>query len=160
MEKISTSQGHLLVITAIFAIVYRSFGSKEIPGLPPSTRFKVGFPSPTSMKSSSKRTARQSKVALNVLLGKSPGAALKRFGQKAYTIEAQKEDCQAVFDRKFGKRGWKVHQYYVRNFSARKSKTWPRKLNTIIAETKERKAVLATSTVCRMLRNIQDLIAI
>jgi len=55
----------------------------------------------------------KAKLRLNVILGKSPGAALRRFGHRAYSIEAQKDDCKHCFNRKFGKQNWKVLQWYI-----------------------------------------------
>lgn len=96
---------------------------------------------------------------LHVILGKSPGATLKKVGSKAYSLQAQKEDCKRCFQRRFGKR-WKVRQWYVRDISARRDKRWPERLAEIITSTQEDDGILATSTVCRMLRNKKDLIQI
>jgi len=51
------------------------------------------------------------KVALNVILGKSPGATLAREGRKAYSFDAQREKCMARFDAKFGKGKWEVSSW-------------------------------------------------
>ena len=88
------------------------------------------------------------KALLNVLLGKSPGEALAKFGHQAYSLEAQKLDCHRCFDRKYGRKKWKVLTYFIRDVSARRSKAWPKILQDILQDTLANHAVLATSTVC------------
>ena len=96
---------------------------------------------------------------LHVILGKSPGETLQRMGKKAYSLQAQKEDCKRCFQRRFGKK-WKVSAWYVRDISARRDARWPGRLAEIIHHTQDGHGILATSTVCRMLRNKKDLIQI
>ncbi len=55
--------------------------------------------------------ARPQKQILNVILGKNPGAALKKHGQNVYSFEAQKKKCTAYFDHKYGKKKWKVKPF-------------------------------------------------
>ena len=93
---------------------------------------------------------------LNVILGKSPGDALRKFGHAAYGLEAQKVACVTCFNKKFGKGKWIVEEWFVRDVSARKSKQWPKVLKTVLDKRKASKSVLATSSVCRMLRNKKD----
>ena len=96
---------------------------------------------------------------LHVILGKSPGQTLNKMGKKAYSLQAQKEDCKRTFNRRFGKK-WRVAAWYVRDISARRDARWSCRLAQIIAATQADNGILATSTVCRMLRNKQDLIQI
>lgn len=97
---------------------------------------------------------------LHVILGKSPGQTLRKVGGKAYSLQAQKEDCNRCFQRRFGKKKWKVQCWYVRDISARRNPRWPHRLAEIIKATQSDGGILATSTVCRMLRNKKDLIQI
>ena len=96
---------------------------------------------------------------LHVILGKSPGQTLNKMGKKAYSLQAQKEDCKRTFNRRFGKK-WRVAAWYVRDISARRDARWSCRLAQIIAATQADNGILATSTVCRMLRNKKDLIQI
>ena len=104
--------------------------------------------------------APKSTAKLNVILGKSPGETLRKFGHNAYGLEAQRDACKRVFDRKYGKGKWRVAQWHIRDVSARRSRHWPKTLKKIIDTTFAQGATLATSTVCRMLRNKKDLIMV
>ena len=64
------------------------------------------------------------------------------------------------FDRKYGKGRWMVRNWFVRDVSARVSKMWPKQLQTIMEDTKSNGATLAAATVCRMLRNARDFLAV
>ena len=98
----------------------------------------------------------QSKVRLNVVLGKSPGQTLRKFGHRAYTLESQKQLCISTFNYKYGVGRWTVDQWFIRDVSARVSKAWPVQLKKIIEDTQEIHGTLASATVDRMLRTARD----
>ena len=100
------------------------------------------------------------KTLLNVILGKSPGATLRKFQGRAYGLGAQKNACKETFDRKFGKNKWYVDQWIVRDVSARTSKTWQTKLLDVCEKTHDAEGILATFSVCRMLRTKRDLVVL
>ncbi|CAK0909814.1 unnamed protein product, partial [Prorocentrum cordatum] len=104
--------------------------------------------------------AQKTPALLHVVLGKSPGETLRRDGDQAYSLTAQRKACTSTFDRKFGKKKWKVIQWHTRDVSARQSKAWPKQLKAIIAQAKADGAILATSAVCRMLRSKRDCITV
>ena len=88
--------------------------------------------------------------------GKSPGETLRRFGQRAYTLEAQRQLCTSCFNYKYGRGRWVVRQWCTRLVSARVSKKWPQQLRQVIDDTTSMKGVLAAASVDRMLRTARD----
>jgi len=104
--------------------------------------------------------APKSTAKLNVILGKSPGETLRKFGHNAYGLEAQRDACKRVFDRKYGKGKWRVAQWHIRDVSARRSRHWPKILNKIIDITFAQGATHATSIVSRMLSNKEDIVMV
>lgn len=99
-------------------------------------------------------------VLLHVILGKSPGGTLRVHGRNAYTLGAQRKYCTATFNRKYGRRKWRVLQWHIRDLSARTSKVWSSRLRAMCQKVKADGATLATSYVCRMVRNSADWLAV
>ena len=107
------------------------------------------------------RTPRtRAKIRLNVVLGKSPGQTLRKFGHRAYTLESQKKLCISTFDYKYGAGRWTVNQWFTRDVSARVSKSWPVQLKDIIIDTQKVQGVLAAASEDRMLRTARDWIMV
>ena len=113
-----------------------------------------------SMKAVKTMRSNKSIARLNVIIGKSPGEALRKFQHMAYTLEAQKNQCISCFNRKYGRGGWKVSNWYTRDVSARVSKAWPPQLKAIISDTLNMDGILAAPSVCRMLRNARDFLTL
>jgi len=55
---------------------------------------------------------------------------------------------------------WFVHNWFIRDVSARVSKSWPPMLRRIIQDTKDMNGILAMATVDRMLRNAHDFLTV
>ena len=92
------------------------------------------------------------RVSVSLVLGKSPGATLKKMGRRAYSFRAQRDACKACFDNRWGKGKWQIKREYYREVSAHKDSTWPTTLRSIAEETLQEGSILVAASICRLLR--------